>query len=87
VAADLVRATMWQHVGIVRNARGLRRALAALRDIERRLPEGATEEANLVQTAQLITQAALRRRESRGGHYRSDFPRARAEWRGRHVEV
>jgi L-aspartate oxidase len=51
------------------------------------VPEGATEEVNLIQTAGLIAQAALRRRESRGGHYRSDFPRARGEWRGRHIEL
>ena len=45
-----------------------------------RLPAGATEEANMVQTAQLIAEAALMRKESRGGHYRSDFPRAKSKW-------
>ncbi|MGH7669624.1 MAG: L-aspartate oxidase [Gemmatimonadaceae bacterium] len=87
VAADLVRMIMWQYAGIIRSAAGLKSALATLGDIERRLPDGATEEANLIQTAGFIARAALRRRESRGGHYRSDFPRARAEWRGRHVEL
>lgn len=86
VAADLVRMIMWQYVGIVRSAAGLRSALATLAGIEKRLPPGATEEANLIQTASLITRAALARRESRGGHYRSDFPRASGAWRGRHVE-
>jgi L-aspartate oxidase len=87
VAADLVRMIMWQYAGIIRSAAGLKSALATLGDIERRLPEGATEEVNLIQTAGLIAQAALRRRESRGGHYRSDFPRAKGEWRGRHIEL
>jgi L-aspartate oxidase len=87
VAADLVRMIMWQYAGIVRSAAGLKSALATLGDIEARLPEGATEEANLIQTASLIADAALRRHESRGGHYRSDFPRARGEWRGRHIEL
>ncbi|HEX8723947.1 MAG TPA: L-aspartate oxidase [Gemmatimonadaceae bacterium] len=87
VAADLVRMIMWQYAGIIRNAAGLRSALATLEDIEKRLPEGATEEANLIQTASLIARAALGRRESRGGHYRSDFPRAKGEWRGRHIEL
>ncbi len=87
VAADLVRMIMWQYAGIIRSAAGLKSALATLGDIERRLPEGATEEANLIQTASLIARAALRRRESRGGHYRSDFPRAKGEWRGRHIEL
>ncbi|MDB4886859.1 MAG: nadB [Gemmatimonadetes bacterium] len=87
VAADRVRAVMWQYAGIARTATGLRKATAELRDIEARLPQGATEELNLVQTARLITEAALLRKESRGGHYRSDFPRAKRDWKGRHIEL
>lgn len=86
VAADTIRSLMWQHAGIARTAAGLRTAIAALRDIEARLPEGATEELNLVQTAQLIAEAALLRKESRGGHFRSDFPSAKRKWKGRHIE-
>ncbi|CAN5864783.1 hypothetical protein BH11GEM1_BH11GEM1_22370 [soil metagenome] len=40
-----------------------------------------------MQTAQRIVEAALRRKESRGGHYRSDFPRSSRNWRGRHIEM
>ena len=87
VAADLTREIMWSHAGVIRSAAGLRSARARLRDIEQRLPAGATEEVNLVQTARLIVEGALRRRESRGGHYRSDFPRPTKHWRGRHVEL
>ncbi len=78
---------MWSYAGIARTAKGLRTAVVELSDIEQRLPEGATEEVNLVQTARLIVEAALRRKESRGGHYRSDFPRAKRTWRGRHIEL
>jgi L-aspartate oxidase len=87
VAAERIRSVMWQHVAITRTAKGLRTALAELTEIEQRLPAGATEETNLVQTARLITEAALLRKESRGGHYRSDFPRAKSVWRGRHIEM
>ena len=87
VAADSVRAVMWQHAGISRTAKGLRACLSALAEIESRLPEGATEEQNLVQTGRLIAEAALLRKESRGGHYRSDYPRANPAWRGKHVEL
>ena len=87
VSADLVRLIMWQHAGIARTAKGLRTALILLNDIADRLPEGATEEANLIQTAWLIAETAALRRESRGGHYRSDYPRAKRAWRGRHIEV
>ena len=86
VAADEVRTVMWEHAGIRRTARGLRTGLARLDEIERRLPGGATEEINLVQTAQLIVRGALLRKESRGGHFRSDFPRQKRKWRGRHIE-
>jgi L-aspartate oxidase len=77
---------MWEHAGIARTAKGLRECLSVLDAIEKRLPTGATEEANMVQTARLITDAALIRKESRGGHYRSDFPRSKRKWRGRHIE-
>jgi L-aspartate oxidase len=87
VAAERVRAVMWEHVAITRTAKGLRAGIAALTDIEQRLPTGATEELNLVQTARLIAEAALLRKESRGGHFRSDFPRAKSVWRGRHIEL
>jgi len=87
VAADCVREAMWKHAGIARTAAGLRTCLAELDDIEQRLPTGATEELNLVQTGRLIAEAALLRKESRGGHYRADFPRAQRAWRGRHIET
>jgi L-aspartate oxidase len=86
VAADDVRSVMWQYAGIARTGKGLRTALEELDAITERLPEGATEEANMVETARLIAEAALMRRESRGGHFRSDFPKAKRKWRGRHIE-
>ena len=86
VAADDIRSVMWDHAGIDRTAKGLRECLVLLAGIERRLPEGATEEANMVQTARLIAEAALLRKESRGGHYRSDFPRAKRKSQGKHIE-
>ena len=87
VAADLVREVMWRDAGVIRTASGLRAAQRRLIDIERRLPVGATEELNLVQTAQLIVEGAIRRKESRGGHYRSDYPRSKGAWRKRHIEL
>ncbi|MBX9929782.1 MAG: L-aspartate oxidase [Gemmatimonadaceae bacterium] len=86
VAADQVREVMWQYAGIDRTARGLRAALDQLAEISERLPSGATEEANLVETAGLVVEAALQRKESRGGHFRRDFPRTRRKWEGKHIE-
>jgi L-aspartate oxidase len=86
VAADDIRTVMWEHAGIARNAKGLRMALKRIEKIRARLPEGATEEMNLADTARLIAEGALKRRESRGGHYRADFPETRTTWKGRHIE-
>jgi L-aspartate oxidase len=87
VAADEIRAVMWAHAGIARTASGLRTARERLVEIGRRLPSGATEELNMLETSQLVVEAALLRKESRGGHYRSDYPRAARRWRGRHIEL
>ena len=40
----------------------------------------------MVDTAQLITEAALLRKESRCGHFRRDFPKAKRKWRVKHIE-
>src|ERR1051325_151437 len=85
VAADKVRDIMWADAGIVRSADGLWSAFDRLMEIESRLPEGATEELNLVQTAEMIVWSALQREESRGGHFRSDFPSAKKG--AAHVEI
>jgi L-aspartate oxidase len=87
VAANAVRKVMWEHAGIARTDAGLRTCIETLDDIERRLPAGATEEANLVDTGRLIAESALVRAESRGGHFRSDHPHSRREWAGLHVRV
>ena len=70
-----LRQLMSQHVGVIRNSDGLTHALAEIARMERecaRMP-GLR---NMATAALLITAAALRRQESRGGHYRSDFPKA-----------
>ena len=66
VAADIIRQVMWDYCGIDRSAKGLRLGLNKLLEIESRLPVGATEEANMVETSRLIAEAALLRKESRG---------------------
>lgn len=86
VAADEIRQLMWDYASISRTAPGLRRALAQLTAIGERLAPGATEERNLHTTATLVAEAALLRKESRGGHFRSDFPKTRRKWRDRKIE-
>jgi L-aspartate oxidase len=86
VAAKAIRTTMWTHAGIDRTGAGLERCLEELARIERRLTPGMTEERNLLESACMIARAALLRTESRGGHFRSDFPTAKRRWQHRHVE-
>lgn len=71
-----LRRTMSAEAGVVRHAAGLTRALAVLDELEARTP-GALPTA----AARLIVESALARRESRGGHWRSDFPAAAPEAR------
>jgi L-aspartate oxidase len=76
---------MWEHAGIERTSTGLRACLDALKSIEAGLPSGAIDEANMALTARLIVEAALLREESRGGHYRADFPLPRRAFARRHM--
>jgi L-aspartate oxidase len=68
-----IRRVMSEDVGVVREARGLKHALSVLRDIEKQAPGDAIV-ANMALSARLIAAAALMRKESRGGHFRSDYP-------------
>jgi aspartate oxidase len=68
------RKVMTTDVGLVRTETGLRRARKALARLARRLPPEAWRAHNQLLVARLITRAALRRRESRGGHRRLDYP-------------
>jgi len=70
---------MWQNAGLLRDAAGLRAARSELKQICAQLPAGADrpslELRNLHAIGELIVQSALAREESRGAHYRNDFPR------------
>ncbi|MEX2526150.1 MAG: L-aspartate oxidase [Gemmatimonadota bacterium] len=70
-----VRTILWEKVGIVRTDTSLREALAALQRVDHRTGTGTPLPLrNALEVARLITRSALKRRESRGSHYRADFP-------------
>ncbi|MGH8946606.1 MAG: L-aspartate oxidase [Acidimicrobiia bacterium] len=72
-AIDDLRRVMWERAGVVRTGSGLweaRNTLLELGPVLRRTVAGR----NAVDLALLIVVAALRRSESRGGHYRADYP-------------
>ncbi len=69
-----MRCIMTTEVGLVRTEAGLRRARRALSLLAGRTPPEAWRTSNQLLVARIITHAALRRRESRGGHRRLDYP-------------
>jgi len=72
VVEDL-RRVMWDHVGLIRTGDGLQEARNAIIEMEPILDRTISGR-NAADLAMLMTMAALRRSESRGGHYRADFP-------------
>ncbi len=74
-----VKRVMWERVGIVRDADSLKRALREFKQIEKANLSNASR--NFVTLAIMVTKAALWREESRGGHFRSDFPETLEDWR------
>jgi L-aspartate oxidase len=73
-----LRALMWKYAGLLRDAEGLQTAKRGLAALAATMPRGmfrrALEARNLHTVAELIVAAALGREESRGAHYRNDFP-------------
>jgi L-aspartate oxidase len=83
-----LQSIMWDKVGIVRSGKSLKEAAGVLATWESCLPQPGDrpsyELSNLVLCARLVTEAALLREESRGAHFRTDFPQTSPEWQ-RHI--
>jgi L-aspartate oxidase len=83
---------MWEKVGLTRDAAGLGDALLPLNSWEVLLSETvSTERAqlelkNLVTLGRLMVIAALTRTESRGAHYRRDYPALDPAWK-KHITI
>ena len=74
-----IKRVMWERVGILRDKDSLRRALKEFGQIAS--GNLGTSSRNFVTLARLVATAALWREESRGGHFRTDFPQQHEEWR------
>jgi L-aspartate oxidase len=88
-SAGALKELMWTRAGIERDGPGLLEAARILATWQGALPPGtdraSRELRSLVVCGRLATEAALLREESRGAHYRLDFPEPREEWRRRIV--
>jgi fumarate reductase flavoprotein subunit len=95
-------AVMWDKVGIIRDAAGLRSALSELEAIEAEFRSSGIPDANrafnltwhdwlnlrsLTEVSRVIAAAALAREDSRGAHFREDFPEAGALERSAYSSV
>ncbi len=75
---------LWDKAGIIRDKDGLNQAAGILAAWQNSLPsptdQPSYELSNLVLTGRLLTEAAFIREESRGAHFRSDFPQTLPKW-------
>jgi succinate dehydrogenase/fumarate reductase flavoprotein subunit len=81
---DQVKRTMWEQVGILRNGEAITAAIAVLDEVTEQIKatkvrslrqfKTRLEVLNLARVGRVIAGAALRRTESRGAHFRTDFP-------------
>ena len=93
---------MWNDVGILRTADGLRRALTRLADLDGELARCGVPDGdrafnlswhdwlnlrNLVAVSRTIATAALAREDSRGAHFREDFPDTDDLWQSTYTVV
>ncbi|ELZ47552.1 succinate dehydrogenase flavoprotein subunit [Halorubrum californiense DSM 19288] len=91
VLADL-RELMWDHAGILRDEASLREGLDRLADVRERVAdlrvgpvtsesfEFAVDLGFMTVAAEAVLRGALEREESRGAHFRTDFPDVDADW-------
>ena len=88
-----IQQMMWMHAGVVRNEKGLLQALKAIewyRKISLKVKGSlkrnmfllaALDVKNMLPTCEMILKSALARKESRGAHYRSDYPATEPAWK------
>lgn len=87
-----LRRVMWRNAGIARDSKGLESALKGVKKIEgefgKILKEGVNPEVielgNMILVSKLIVKSALKRKESRGVHFREDYPKKERKWE-RHI--
>lgn len=90
-----IKKLMWEKVAIVRDEKTLNEGLKNLQDMQKELDNldvsdkkqyntelvTALEVINMLEICILIVKSAILRRESRGAHFRSDFPESKDEWK------
>ncbi|MCK5023638.1 MAG: L-aspartate oxidase, partial [Candidatus Aenigmarchaeota archaeon] len=91
---DDLKSLMWNNCGMIRTKEGMEKALKQIENIEYELGKITNDKINpkivelenMIDVSKLIVSAALRREESRGTHFRSDFPAKDHKWE-RHIAL
>jgi fumarate reductase (CoM/CoB) subunit A len=84
-----IREIMWIYLGIIRDEKGIKTAIKQFNDLKNKFEKiDSTENyllyfklRNILFVAQALAISALERTESRGAHYRSDFPKENKDWK------
>ena len=88
LSAEALRDLMWRNVGLSRHGARLLLAARILHVWQRTMPpptdRAGHELRNMVLLGRLMAEAALLRQESRGAHFREDFPQTSPDWE-RHI--
>jgi aspartate oxidase len=85
---ERLRKIMWDQVSLLRSEEGLSTALGELESMKSELsavPDENGPAASMLRVAEAIVSSAQLRRESRGAHYRSDFPHTDSQYDGNTV--
>ena len=84
ISADEVRSIAWEHCGVLRTGESLSQAIAQLAAVDfasaRSAGRAQHELRSVYRVVELIARCAYAREESRGGHYRLDYPETRSEF-------
>ena len=79
----LLRNIMTEKLGVIRNGQEMMSALRTITEIRRTSEKDDSRLADMALVAQMIAVSALSRTESRGGHFRSDYPESCEAWKKR----